>query len=499
MPRSLIYPLIFALVLLFSVGFQTFIPIASDEAYFIAWGKTLVAGVYDHPPLPGWVSFGLRNLGALFGLETHGVLHRIFALMLGGISLWLVGRRVGQMGGDAGPAIVTLALLPGSLLLFNLYLNDTLLAFFALLFLLTVEQCFRATRNVPAAILLAGLAFAGMLLTKYNGAMLFLGMVLAFASWPRAWSFLFSRMFGISVIALIPFAAHLWWNWQNCSVNLAFNFAFRGTANTGFGPIWLLVSLVFMAGPLAFMALWHARTADRIGFFTRVFFATLVVMLAISIWRNEFGVNWAAPLGFMAVLALAEIRPQSYAIAAKLSAGLSALILLPLLGLLMALQLDLLRAEDLRPSQAHAADRILDLDNGYLMDGLRPLVKNRVLAVMDYGTGASFDNAGFDETIVISRSVFGRNQDLMVDFRVLDGRDMVLLPQHQIADTAMADALFDSYEIATVETDRRSYQVILGQGFSYQGYRENWILPVIAMLYGVSPVSYGSCYMDKYR
>ncbi len=500
MLRSLSYPWSWAFVLLVSGLFQLFMPIASDEAYFIAWGKTLLPGVYDHPPLPGWVSYGLRAIGAWIGLEQHGVLHRLFSFGLGGLSLWLVARRIGAMGAAVGPALIVLALVPGTILMFNLYLNDTLLGFLALVFLLAVEQAFQAKRNVWVAVFLAALAFAAMLLTKYNGALVFLGMIVAFATWRRAWGFLFGRMVVISLIALVPFAAHLWWNAQNCSVNLAFNFGFRDAAAAGYGPLWLLLTIVFMAGPAGVLAMWYTPGAERVGFFSRVFLGTLVVMLGISIWRREFGINWGAPLGFMAVFALVEIRPQVFARARYAGLTLTALILVPLMALMMALQLNLIRLQDYRPDKvAHTADRILDLDNGDLIELLRPLADGRVLVAMDYGTGASFDNAGFEAVTVLSKSVFGRNQDLLTDFRQLDGRNMLLIPLGPRADVVLAEALFDSFEITTVKTARRSYQVVIGSGFSYENYRETWIMPVITNLYDKSPIPYRACYMDKYR
>ncbi|NOX72072.1 MAG: hypothetical protein GXP03_00090 [Alphaproteobacteria bacterium] len=156
------YPASLGFILLIVVLMQMFLPIASDEAYFIAWGKTLAPGFYDHPPLPGWISYGLRGLGDLIGLAQQGLIHRLFSLFLGGLSLWLVARRVRAMHVEPGAALITLALIPGFLLMSNTYLNDTLVAFFALVFVLAVDNAMRARRNVWAAILMAGLAFAAL-------------------------------------------------------------------------------------------------------------------------------------------------------------------------------------------------------------------------------------------------------------------------------------------------------------------------------------------------
>ncbi|NOX72071.1 MAG: hypothetical protein GXP03_00085 [Alphaproteobacteria bacterium] len=330
--------------------------------------------------------------------------------------------------------------------------------------------------------------------------MVYLGLLLALLTWPQAWRFLFGRMVLISLVALGPFLAHLWWNWNNCSVNLAFNFGFRANESTGWGPLYVLLTILIMAGPAGFLALWAAPRVRKFGFFSRAFLATLLVMLLISIWRQEFGVNWGTPLAGMAVLALAELRPQAFDLARRAGLVLAAALVLPIAVLALALDMDLLKVGDFRDGSAgFAADLILDLNDGTLPALLRPLAKGRVLVTQEYGVGAGFDNAGFDETTVFSTTIFGRNQDLLTDFRMLDGRDMVIVPFAAKADQALADRLFDSYEIVTLSTARQSYEFILGRGFSYETYRKGWIMPVITALYQQSRFPYRACYMDKYR
>jgi dolichyl-phosphate-mannose-protein mannosyltransferase len=494
------YPASLGFIALSVVLLQVFLPIASDEAYFIAWGKSLAPGFYDHPPLTGWISYILRGVGDLVGLVQQGLIHRLFSLALAGASLWLVARRLRAMQVAPGAALISLALIPGFLLMSNTYLNDTLVAFFALVFVLSVEAAMGARRNVWVAIILAGLAFAALLLTKYNGAVVYLGVVLALLTWPQAWRFLFGRMVLISLVALGPFAAHLWWNWLNCSVNLAFNFGFRAGESTGWGPLYVLLTILVMAGPAGFLALWAARRLGNFGFFSRVFLATLLVMLVISIMRGEFGVNWGTPLAGLSVLALAELRPQAFDLARRAGLALASLTVLPIAVMAVALDTDVLKVGAFTDGRAgFAADLVLDLNNGALPDLVRPLAKGRVLVTQEYGVGAGFDNAGFSQTTVFAKTIFGRNQDLLTDFRRLDGRDMVIVPFDKTADQVLAKALFDSYEIVTISTRRQSYELILGRGFSYDSYRKGWILPVITGLYDKSPFPYGACYMDKYR
>ncbi len=493
-----------ALVVLICLLLQAGFPIVSDEAYFISWGKDWAAGYYDHPPLPGWISTLLQKLGEAVGLQTQGVLHRTFSLLLAVASLWLISQRISGMTLEpVGGALVVLTLVPGYLILFNLYLNDTLLAFTVLLFVLATEWAFRAKKYAVLAMICAGLSFTAVLLTKYNGAVIYLGILLGLITWPGGRRFLFGRMVIISLIALVPFGLHLWWNINHCSINLAFNFGFRISNATGWGPLWVLLSLLIMSGLLGFQALIAITRSDisTPGFFCRTFLASMMVMFVVSVLRRDFGVNWGAPLGFLALLTLAEhnwlakLRPAHMA-----GFALSALIVLPLAGVFFTLKHDLLKPDDLvNPRRAQSARLLLDLDNGSLIEAIRPFANDRVFAAMDYGIRAIFDNAGFEDTTVFSKSVFGRNQDLRTDFQKLDGAALVVLPNHPGMAAELGRTLFESFEVVIVSAKKGSYEVLLGQGFRYDAYLENWILPVMAKLYDKSPIPWQVCFMDQYR
>ena len=505
MPLNRRYLWIWAYVAVVVLLFQFYFPIVSDEAYFIAWGKSFSFGFYDHPPLPGWISFGLWRVGDILGLTSQGALHRVFAIVLGGISVLLVLRRARSSGmSQPGLAGAVITLVPGYLILFNLYLNDTLLAFTSLVFVLASEWAFRAERHVFGAILVAGLAFAAMLLTKYNGAVVYLGMLLALISWPAHWRFLVTRMVGISLVALGPFLLHLWWNWTHCSVNLAFNFGFRSGHATGFGPLWVVWSMLLMSAVLGFWACGAIAKAVHegrpVGFFARVFVASLFLMFVVSVLRRDFGVNWGAPIGFLAVLALAEsgfVKPR---LALAGGVVLSSLTVLPI-GLVVAgLQTGLIRADRfVSPLQLHSIALHLDLADGSLMKEVRPLARGRVIGAMEYGIGAAFDIAGFREVTVFSHSVFGRNQDLFTDFLQMDGRDFLVLANAPSSAETFVRTYFDSSKKTTIKTARGTYEVYQADGFHAQAYRKNLIIPTMSKYYDQSPFPYGRCYMDKYR
>lgn len=503
MPGTFRYRWSWGLAVLLCVLFQFAMPIAGDEAYFISWGKTLSGGFFDHPPLIGWVSFGLRRIESLFGLETHGLGHRLFSLALGGVGLWLVARRFSVVA-DIAP--VSLALIPGYLLLFNLYMVHTFLVFTVLVFVLASDGALRARNHGWLAVLCAGLALGAMLLSEYTGVLVYLGMVLGLASWPEGRRFLLSRMTVITAIAGIPFGLHVWWNLDNCNVNLSILLRLRDLSDaTDHGLALFALGVVLMSGATIIMAVpaaWRIwRNWERFGLIARAFTGTVVVVLADLALGSGNDVILSAPLGILAVLALCEMAAVRE-LKLSLVAGyvLSVLVLVPLGLLILALHLDLIAGAVLvGDERAREADLSMDIDNGVLVSALRPLAAGRVIASEDYAVAASFDNAGFPESTVLSRSWGGRNQDMTTDFRALDGRDMLLVGNDPNALHALAEAVFRSYRIVTVTTKRRDHEIILGNGFRYPVYREKWILPVLARVYSPTVIPSRSCYMDRYR
>ncbi len=499
------------LVGLISLALQIGVPIAGDEAYFVSWGRDLQAGFYDHPPMPGWISFVLWRLGEVLGLASQGALHRGFALLSGLGSLWLVSWRIRQMPGhdrghdrgrDPAGAVLLLALAPGFLLLFNLFLNDTILAVATLVFVIATERAFRGGR--AAWVVVAGLALAAMLLTKYTGAVVYLGLLLGLLGWPAAWRFLFGRMVVISFIALGPFLWHLWWNLNNCDVNLAFNFVFRVDRAAGWGPAWLALTLVVIGGLPAVAALWTLSRNLLAGrmpdFFGRLFAGTLVVMLLIALWRHDFGVNWGAPLGFLAVLALAEAwSGQSWRRLVGAAALFGGVTLVPVGLLALGLRFMWIAPEDIVSDQQARWVRFhYDLDEGRLDAQLRALARGRVVAALDYGTGAMLVNRGFP-AVVLSRSVYGRNADLRVDFSALAGKDFLIVGPRVAAEVGQLSRLFQRTATVQLAANRGTFPALEGWGFRYETYLNDWIRPVISMYYDKTFLPVRACYMDRYR
>lgn len=512
--RSNRQPIWLAGLLLLLIGlFQYGVPVFRDEAYFIAWGHDLAAGYYDHPPLTGWIAAILVWAGDVLGLERHAILHRVFSLLLGAAALVLVYRRLGALSeAEPGAAcqrgylIAALILTPGTLLMFNMFVNDTLVAFASLVFLLAMHDLWRAPTFSVLYTALAGLALAAMLMTKYSSAIIYLGLVLALLFMPGGGRFLITRLLAVSAIAAMPFVWNLWWNYNNCAVNFAFNFSFRNEKPTG-GPLPALIgTLLLVTGVMSFQFLWlrlRLRKAGRAGgqFFAPIFLATLLLSLLIALARGNFGANWAAVYGFLAILALAEMAGiRSARFAARFSLAMALLLSLPILLVLTAFKSEVLRPSDfLDEAQAYSHALTLDMNDAPLVAALQALGEGRVFGAPRYGMTSMMKNARLSPALTLSRSVYGRNDDLFVDLRQLDGRDFLLLAKNPARAEALAQAFFNDYEIHEVEGVHGAYQVVLADGFMLESYLEDWLRPFIRDRYEAAPFPYRSCPLDRYR
>jgi len=159
---SLLVYLVFILTLIMIM------PVVGDEAYFISWGQQLKAGVYDHPPFTSWVAWVFSFLPA----PTLGL--RLFSFCIGLIMTVCIYQVICQFLNKSQSLILSISwlILPFNFVVFSQFLNDTLVYFFSLLFLLCAYQGIQASKEktTKSALIwsvLMGVSLGLGLLVKY--------------------------------------------------------------------------------------------------------------------------------------------------------------------------------------------------------------------------------------------------------------------------------------------------------------------------------------------
>lgn len=253
--------LAFALVL--QLLFVWLIPVVSDEAYFVNWGRHPSFGYYDHPPMTGWVA-------SLFAGSAHAdLLLRLAMVVLGLAMAALLAAQTREFRSPAQARLLALAwwLLPINLITFSVYLNDTLAHVFTILFVVCLYRSWRDFRTDGSGSgwgVLAGLALGLALLSKYIVATYVIAMVVTLLlDWRGNLGFLLRRLTIVALVSAVLFAINIAWNYQHCQINLAFNFLNRQGGPPQRGLLEFLGSLLLLLGPLLLVWLYRITRQAR--------------------------------------------------------------------------------------------------------------------------------------------------------------------------------------------------------------------------------------------
>lgn len=493
-----------ALILAFRLWLSAALPVTGDEAYFIYWGVKPDLGFYDHPPMVGWW------LNLLLRLSAEPWVMRLPSTVLPAViaaGIWLALRRRDEE--RATLAAAAFLLLPASV--WNVAITtDTPLILFSFFSAL----CFRTAlaRRSAGWYAAAGALLGAAFLSKYFAVLLGLGYIVWVLATPRAerdW-----RGLAVTVACALPFAGiNAYWNYENCWANLMFNVYNRhGDAGLAWWrpPLYAAV-LLYLLSPPAMWQLARGRAvaawiSDREFRYFAVLIAVPVAVFAALSPVKTIGLHWLlsfVPFFFLAAavaLSAQQLR-GSVAWLALFSglhlAAMAAFAALPLqtwksLRVYDGLVYNFRTEAILRQLEPYAA--------GYRFaaDGYSPA------AVASYyaGLGAAREGrarpaealAGHYFFVFGQASSHARHDDILTDFRKLDGADILVL--RKTAPSAEEyRPFFRSVEFRSFTEAGATFHVVLGNGFDYAAYRQRILAPVRELYYAVPRyLPQGRCY-----
>ena len=223
--------------------------ITEDEAYYWMYSRILDWGYFDHPPMIALMIFLGRQLfeGEL-GVRVLTVLLQLGLLVV----LWkLVSREQ-----PANKNILLFFGIPASIIMFQVYgfiaTPDAPLLFFTGLLLLAYYHFLQ--RETIWNILWLAISMAGLMYSKYHGALIIFFLVLSNLSLllrPKFWL--------ACLLGVVLFIPHLYWQYVNSFPTLEFHlvsrsrpFAWKNVLNffpnqfLSFNPVFLLLALFVM-------------------------------------------------------------------------------------------------------------------------------------------------------------------------------------------------------------------------------------------------------------
>ena len=475
---------ILALVFVFKLGLAALLPMSGDEAYFVVWAQHPALGYYDHPPMVAW----LLSLMLPFG---HAVwLVRLPAVVMSTAGGWVIWRLLQPVGAVRAALAAALYLLWPFSLVNVLVTTDTPLIFFVLVsvwFLVrAVRDGYRSGYAWSGAML--GLAF----LSKYFAVVL----VLAYAAWfglsaqgRRHWR-------GGLVMALAALPAgliNLYWNVTHCWDNILFNAYNR---NAGVMLSWhdlllyLGMTLYMVTPPVLWAWLRERRRAEgpQMGLYYFVWWVPTIFFLVLSLGKT-IGLHWVLAFYPFLFLLVGETLPVI-----RLNRLLRFMTVFSMAHVLVIAFFVLAPAQWWLPAR---------LDSGYVLlmqpqavlAALRPLRGGFVLATNDYSTSAVMAWHDRHPWMVYGEgSKHAREDDMLTDFRQLEGRNILIFDKSPTADSDYAP-YFQRIVRHQLTVGSGVFYVVQGYGFRYPAYRDTVLRSIQQRFYRIpNGLPHTSCY-----
>jgi Dolichyl-phosphate-mannose-protein mannosyltransferase len=477
-----------ALILAFKLWLSAALPLTGDEAYFLYWGLYPDFGYYDHPPMIGWLLYLMHRISNAPWLLRLPVTLLPFALAAG---VYFVLRRADEI--KAALAALAFMLLPANVWAV-LITTDTPLIFFSFASVLAFWR--GLVGKAPAWQALAG-AFLGLaFLSKYFAVLLGLAYVVYTVFSPRGqrdW-----RALALVVLCSLPFAAvNLWWNYEHCWANLMFN-AYNRNEGAGWSwktPLLYAVSVLYVLSPVA---LWQLAKGRR----------SVLAALGDPATRF-FAFMFAFPFGFFAVLSLVKqiglhwmlgFVPFFFVLAGWTLSREQLRRSVVYLGAFSALHVAAIGVAAALPLETWKSTRVYDgivyharIDD--VLRELKPYEGQFALAADGYSPAATASYYSGKYFFVFGRgSSYARQDDILTDFRPLDGKDILILRKDPPEDPDYRP-YFRSVEYKEFTLSGATFHVVLGRGFDFAAYREGALKTVRDRLYAIPRyLPQGRCY-----
>ncbi len=477
-----------ALTLAFKLWLSAALPLTGDEAYFLYWGVYPDLGYYDHPPMIGWLLYLMHRISNATWLLRLPVTLLSFALAAG---VYFILRGADEI--KAALAALAFMLLPANVWAV-LITTDTPLIFFSFASVLAFWQ--GLVRKAPAWQALAG-AFLGLaFLSKYFAVLLGLAYVVYTVCSPRGqrdW-----RGLALVVLCSLPFAAvNLWWNYEHCWANLMFN-AYNRHESAGWSwktPLLYAVSVLYVLSPVA---LWQLARSRR----------SVLAALGDPATRF-FAFMFAFPFGFFAVLSLVKqiglhwmlgFVPFFFVLAGWTLSREQLRLSVFYLGAVSALHVAAIAVAAMLPLETWKNTRVYDgivyqVRINDILRELKPFEGQFAFAADGYSPAVTASYYSGKYFFVFGRgSSYARQDDILTDFRPLDGKDILILRKGQPEDPDYRP-YFRSVEYREFTLSGATFHIVLGRGFDFAAYREGALRAVRDRLYAIPRyLPQGRCY-----
>jgi len=419
---------VLGLTFLVKLAVAWFLPLIGDEAYFIVWGKHPDFGFYDHTPMVGWF------LTAMLSVSDAAIWLRLPQILITSFIGWAIYLLVRRQNEATAVMVAMLYLLAPVNLLGVLITTDTPLLLWSFLSGVCFYYAQRHDNRYWYLLsgLFLGLAFFSKFFAGLLGVAYFLYLLLFVRRGMRPWAGLLWVIAGT-----LPFIGlNLWWNYTHCWNNYLFNLYNRTTGNVfslKSSLKYLLILLYLVTPPVVYYLLKQHRNvrsrlaADRYSVFLGLFLIPYGLFLLLSFWVS-IGLHWLFsfyPFVFLGIASLfsgQQLRRSFYFI-------------LPFSVLHLVVFVFLVVASPgvFKSNENNYKDVVYSMYGKEIVQALRTYQPEYVLATDSYTESALLSYAAREHIMVLGvGSHHARQDDMITDFRELDGKNILMLSYFEI-------------------------------------------------------------------
>ncbi|MEI8162810.1 MAG: glycosyltransferase family 39 protein [Betaproteobacteria bacterium] len=497
-----LFAALLVLTLIFRFWLAAAFPITGDEAYFIWWGWKPDWGFYDHPPMIGWWLAALLRISDVeWWLRLPAILQpAVLALA----AYFALPRLVAGIGQERRLWTALLVLL-APVNVWNVFITtDTPLVYFSVF---SGLAWIRASRDdAPRWYLAAGVLLAGAVLSKYFAAIL--GFAYLVDVLRRRTPGAFAGLAVAYACTLPALALMAWWNSGHCWPNYMFNFVNRHD-DAGWSlqtPLLYALTLLYVLGPPVLWLAWRRRrtaAADPgAGSALPATLGTLAwvpfLLFALLSPVKQIGLHWLLSfVPFVMIWLALRLDPGGLRRLGLFFAGFA------LLHIAVVLIVSRLPLETWQKTRLYDGI-VLSFEPRGLAQELPPYYTagsgDWVLAMDGYSNAVTLGyNLRRYVMVFGAASSHARHDDLVTDFRLLAGRNILILrksaPNLDDYRKYFRHVSSDSFELRGARFWR-----VKGEGFDYAAYRDGVLAGVRQKYYALPAwLPQTACYMcDRY-
>ncbi len=478
--------------LILKLALAVSLPITTDEAYFYIWGMAPGYGYYDHPPMVGWLFWLLLHVS-----DAPGWMRLVTVLLTSFIG-WGIYRVIALKNEERGILAGILFMIMPVNMYGVLLTTDTPLVLWS--FLSVIAFYLALERNSRRWLVASGFFLGLAVLSKYFAALLgfsYLVYVLIYER-NREGAIKIVILYGMTLPALL---LNLAWNYNNCWGNYMFNFVNRNEGDSlGYINIiyFVLMWVYFLIPPILFYLYRRRRELQALGkvnerLFLVVFFVPLLIFFLLSFGKT-IGVHWAWSFYafiFMAMaFALSKLELKNSIKVVSVVTGLHVVVF----AILIASPYTFVK-----PGSNYYDDVVMGTDHDVFLNEIAKYRKDYKLASLNYSISALMTYYAKENVSVIGYGTKrARHDDIMTDFRKLDGQNILVFYKNTEGFAALAP-MFESVRYETVKVREATFYLMLGDKFNYEKYRQT-ILTQVKHWYQIPHfLPHGACYFyDRY-